>query len=226
MVVLRRGRDLAAVGRDHDVGRGGAGVQLRVPAAGGHLHHRRPAELGGAGVVPGGQPRGQQPLGGGPGAGQRGDRPARRAGPALRPEPRRAGRHREPRGARHARPVGRPALRPRLRRDRAAARRDWDIYDAGASMALDPRELASAFAAAQTTLEFDAYARTYAGHRTMQSEGGTVRLVPLRVGTQADRPAGGRGPSGRSPAPSMPWPASWPSASSGRSFSRSARPAS
>ena len=61
---------------------------------------------------------------------------------------------------------------------------EWDIYDAGASMALDSRELASAFAAAQTTLEFDAYARTYAGHRTMQTENGTVRLVPLRVGTK------------------------------------------
>ena len=61
---------------------------------------------------------------------------------------------------------------------------EWDVYDAGASMALDTRELASAFAAAQTTLEFDAYARTYAGHRTMQTESGTVRVVPLRVGTK------------------------------------------
>jgi two-component system sensor histidine kinase KdpD len=61
---------------------------------------------------------------------------------------------------------------------------EWDVFDAGASMALDTRELASAFAAAQTTLEFDAYARTYAGHRTMESEGRTVRLVPLRVGTK------------------------------------------
>ena len=60
----------------------------------------------------------------------------------------------------------------------------WDVYDAGASKALDTRELASAFAAAQTTLEFDAYARTYAGHRTMQTAHGTVRLVPLRVGTK------------------------------------------
>jgi two-component system sensor histidine kinase KdpD len=40
------------------------------------------------------------------------------------------------------------------------------------------------FAAAQTTLEFDAHARTYAGHRTMTVEGRPVRLVPLRVGTK------------------------------------------
>ena len=61
--------------------------------------------------------------------------------------------------------------------------------------ALDTRELASAFAAAQTTLEFDAYARTYAGHRTMQSDDGrTVRLVPLRVGT---RPIGLLAAAGR-----------------------------
>jgi two-component system sensor histidine kinase KdpD len=71
---------------------------------------------------------------------------------------------------------------------------EWDIYDAGASMALDTRELASAFAAAQTTLEFDAYARTYAGHRTMATENGTVRLVPLRVGT---RPIGLLAAAGR-----------------------------
>ena len=70
----------------------------------------------------------------------------------------------------------------------------WDVYDAGASMALDTRELASAFAAAQTTLEFDAYARTYAGHRTTETEAGTVRLVPLRVGT---RPIGLLAAAGR-----------------------------
>ena len=34
---------------------------------------------------------------------------------------------------------------------------EWDIYDAGATtIALDTKQLASAFAAAQTTLEFDA----------------------------------------------------------------------
>ncbi len=62
---------------------------------------------------------------------------------------------------------------------------DWDVHEAGAAtIALDRRELSKAFAAAQTTLEFDAYARTYAGHRTMEVDGHTIRLVPLRVGTK------------------------------------------
>ena len=71
---------------------------------------------------------------------------------------------------------------------------DWDVFNAGASLALDQRELASALAAAQTTLEFDARARTYAGHRTMHSDGQDVRLVPLRVGT---RPIGLLAAAGR-----------------------------
>jgi two-component system sensor histidine kinase KdpD len=50
---------------------------------------------------------------------------------------------------------------------------------------IDRRQVASAFAAAQTTLEFDAYARTYAGHRTIVSGGREIRLVPLRAGTRA-----------------------------------------
>ena len=77
--------------------------------------------------------------------------------------------------------------------------RDWDIYEAGAQTAgLDHRELTTAFAAAQASLEFDAHARTYAGHRTVKVEGGTIRLVPLRVGHEADRDSrGGRAP-GRS----------------------------
>ena len=60
----------------------------------------------------------------------------------------------------------------------------WDVYEAGAAIALDRRELSQAFASAQTTLEFDAYARTYAGHRTMKIGDHTIRLVPLRVGTK------------------------------------------
>ena len=36
---------------------------------------------------------------------------------------------------------------------------------------LDTRQLATAFASAQTSLEFDAYARTYAGHRTIDVDG-------------------------------------------------------
>jgi two-component system sensor histidine kinase KdpD len=62
---------------------------------------------------------------------------------------------------------------------------DWDIYEAGSrTIELDKRQLASAYAAAQTTLEFDAYARTYAGHRTTTVDGDVVRLVPLRLGTK------------------------------------------
>lgn len=62
---------------------------------------------------------------------------------------------------------------------------DWDISQAGArSVALDERELASALAAAETRLEFDAYQRAYAGHKEIAAEGGPVRLVPLRVGTK------------------------------------------
>ena len=62
---------------------------------------------------------------------------------------------------------------------------DWDVHEAGArTIELDRRQLSNAFAAAQATLEFDAYARTYAGHRTMTVDGHVVRLVPLRVGTK------------------------------------------
>jgi two-component system sensor histidine kinase KdpD len=73
---------------------------------------------------------------------------------------------------------------------------DWDVFEAGAqTIALDKRELDKAFATAQTSLEFDAHARTYAGHRTMTVEGHTIRLVPLRVGT---RPIGLLAAAGRS----------------------------
>src|SRR5688572_22468365 len=45
---------------------------------------------------------------------------------------------------------------------------DWDVFEAGAeAVRLDRRDLSTAFATAQTTLEFDARARTYAGHRTV-----------------------------------------------------------
>jgi two-component system, OmpR family, sensor histidine kinase KdpD len=72
---------------------------------------------------------------------------------------------------------------------------DWEIFEAGAqSVALDTRQLAAAFATAQTSLEFDAYARTYAGHREVTVDGRTVRLVPLRVGT---KPIGILAASGR-----------------------------
>jgi two-component system sensor histidine kinase KdpD len=62
---------------------------------------------------------------------------------------------------------------------------DWDVHEAGArTIELDRRQLSNAFAAARATLEFDAYARTYAGHRTMTVDGHDIRLVPLRVGTK------------------------------------------
>jgi two-component system sensor histidine kinase KdpD len=62
---------------------------------------------------------------------------------------------------------------------------DWDVHEAGVStIALDKRQLTDAYAVAQTSLEFDAYARTYAGHRTATIEGQDVRLVPLRLGTK------------------------------------------
>jgi two-component system sensor histidine kinase KdpD len=72
---------------------------------------------------------------------------------------------------------------------------DWDIFEAGArTIDLDKRQLASSYAAARTTLEFDAYARTYAGHSTTTVDGQAVRLVPLRLGT---RPIGVLAAAGR-----------------------------
>lgn len=60
----------------------------------------------------------------------------------------------------------------------------WDLFEAGAaSISIDPAHLSAAFAAARSSLDFDAYARTYAGHRTVDVNGRTIRLVPLRVGT-------------------------------------------
>jgi two-component system sensor histidine kinase KdpD len=62
---------------------------------------------------------------------------------------------------------------------------EWEVFDGGVrALSLDSQKLSEAFAAAQTSLEFDAYARTAAGHRTLTTEGQAVRLVPLRVGTK------------------------------------------
>jgi two-component system sensor histidine kinase KdpD len=72
---------------------------------------------------------------------------------------------------------------------------EWDLFEAGMrTIDLDRRQLSGAFAAAQATLEFDAYARTYAGHRAMTVGADTIRLVPLRVGT---RPIGLLAAAGR-----------------------------
>ena len=71
----------------------------------------------------------------------------------------------------------------------------WEMFEAGAQgLTLDRKQLAAAYATAQTSLEFDAYARTYAGHREMSIDGRTVRLVPLRSGT---KPIGLLAASGR-----------------------------
>lgn len=71
----------------------------------------------------------------------------------------------------------------------------WEVSSAGTlTLALDPRDLSTAMAAAQTTLEFDARSRTYSGHREVTADDHVVRLVPLRVGT---RPIGLLAASGR-----------------------------
>jgi two-component system sensor histidine kinase KdpD len=59
---------------------------------------------------------------------------------------------------------------------------------------LDAEQLTDAFRTAEKSLEFDAYARTYAGHRSIETNGRTVRLVPLRAGTT---PVGVLAASGR-----------------------------
>ena len=72
---------------------------------------------------------------------------------------------------------------------------DWDVQQAGpVTLAMDHRQLSAAFATAQISLEFDAHARTYAGHRTMEVDNRAIRLVPLRVGT---KPVGLLAASGR-----------------------------
>jgi two-component system sensor histidine kinase KdpD len=64
--------------------------------------------------------------------------------------------------------------------------RRWDVFPAGSiALALDHAQLAAAFAGAEHTVEFDAYARTYSGHRTLLVGGQTVQLVPLRMGAKA-----------------------------------------
>jgi two-component system, OmpR family, sensor histidine kinase KdpD len=61
----------------------------------------------------------------------------------------------------------------------------WSISDADTSaVRLDERQLTEAFDAAARSLEFDAYERTYAGHRSVNADGRVVRLVPLRAGAK------------------------------------------
>lgn len=62
---------------------------------------------------------------------------------------------------------------------------NWEVFEGGPrTIALDTGELSHAFAAAQASFDFDAYARTYAGHRAMVVADATIRIVPLRVGTK------------------------------------------
>jgi two-component system sensor histidine kinase KdpD len=72
---------------------------------------------------------------------------------------------------------------------------EWDLFESGSlEHPLDRRELSAAFADAERALEFDAYSRTYAGHRSVRSGNQAIRLVPLRSGT---RPIGVLAAAGR-----------------------------
>src|SRR5262245_27772498 len=63
---------------------------------------------------------------------------------------------------------------------------EWDVFNAGSlELTLNREELTRAFAGAEHAVEFDAKARTYAGHRATSVDGRQVALVPLRVGTKA-----------------------------------------
>jgi two-component system sensor histidine kinase KdpD len=61
----------------------------------------------------------------------------------------------------------------------------WDIVQAGSrTVVLPPQALSEALQAAQRRIEFDAQARTYAGHGSLSVDGHQLSLVPLRVGTR------------------------------------------
>ena len=159
------------------------------------------AQLGGAVRVPRGESGREQPVCRGSRPDGRSGRTPQRARAAVRSQSRCLDDDREPRGARGAGPNDRPPVRPGVCRGRACREmQDWDIHAAGArTIHVDKRQLTNAYAAAQATLEFDAYARTYAGHRTTDVDGHVVRLVPLRLGTNpigvlatAGRPGGAR----------------------------------
>ncbi len=76
--------------------------------------------------------------------------PARRAGAAVRPQPRRAAHHRRPRSDQQPGALGRPPVRSRVRRGRAAGGPTWECTEAGPlNVTLDLRQLSLAFAGAQ-----------------------------------------------------------------------------
>ena len=62
----------------------------------------------------------------------------------------------------------------------------WDVAHAGPRpLEIPATSLAEALDEARRRVEFDAEARTYAGHRAFDVRGERVSLVPLRVGTRA-----------------------------------------
>ena len=95
--------------------------------------------------------------------------------------------------------VHRAPVRSRLRRRSACPRSaDWDVHAAGSlhADARHARPRRGLRPEPERALEFDATARTYAGHRTMSVDGhlGAPRAAAAR--DQADRPAGRRRPAG------------------------------
>ena len=110
-------------------------------------------------------------------------RPSRRAGAAVRLEPRRPVDHRQPRGHFDARAGDRPPIRPR-RSSRSPCRGqpNGTCSQAGRDDRARPAAALGAFAAAQASLEFDARRAdlrrpSHDGRRTAS----TIRLVPLRA---------------------------------------------
>src|SRR5262249_6759985 len=72
---------------------------------------------------------------------------------------------------------------------------EWQIVESGSPpIALDADQLTLAAGVAERTLEFDARERTYAGHRTIETGDGAIRIVPLRLGV---KPIGALAAAGR-----------------------------
>ena len=63
---------------------------------------------------------------------------------------------------------------------------EWDVHEAGTlEVTLDTSQLTAALAGVDHALECDAHARTYGGHRVVETDSHHVRLVPLRLGSRA-----------------------------------------
>ena len=152
--------------------------------------------------------------------------PPRRAGAPVRPQPRRAADDREPRGASPAlaRAVARRFDLEFVAIALPASRRLGPLRGRGADVALDQHRACRArLRRRRQSLEFDAHARTYAGHRTVTVDGGTPS-ASCRCASAPSRSACSRRPGARSkPGRSTRWPASSRLRSSARTSSRSAR---